>query len=169
MWTAGSVEPDDKWMMVTMLGWWPCGHHPNMVTIIHLSAAPNRLVGYPLLCYPPLCYPPLCLAQPCGTHPCVLPTLVSCPPLCYPTLCTRTCVFRPYFTRATVFAPNRDGVHTSYLNEGHCSTDKRFWMLIIMYTNGFNSISVMAGLKKRKINQKIKKNQRVWFFWLFDY
>ena len=64
---------------------------------------------------------------------------------------------------------NWDGVHTSYLNEGHCSTDKHFWMLIIMYTNGYNSIPVMAGLKKRKINQKIKKNQRVWFFWLFDY
>ena len=26
----------------------------------------------------------------------------------------------------------------------------------------------MAGLKKQEINQKIKKNQRVWFFWLFD-
>ena len=30
VWTAGSVEPDDKWMMVT---------------IIHLSAAPNLWVG----------------------------------------------------------------------------------------------------------------------------
>ena len=40
--------------------------------------------------------------------------------------------------------------HTSYLNEGHCSTDKHFWMLIIMYTNGYNSIPVMAGLKKCK-------------------
>ena len=30
VWTARSVEPADKWMMVT---------------IIHLSAAPNRLVG----------------------------------------------------------------------------------------------------------------------------
>ena len=30
-----------------------------------------------------------------------------------------------------------------------------------MYTNGYNSIPVMAGLKKQKINQKIKKNQRV--------
>ena len=30
--TAGSVEPDDKWMMMT---------------IIYLSAAPNRLVGPP--------------------------------------------------------------------------------------------------------------------------
>ena len=35
-----------------------------------------------------------------------------------------------------------------------------------MYTNGYNSIPVMAGLKKRKINQKIKKNQR---FDSFDY
>ena len=38
--------------------------------------------------------------------------------------------------------------HTSYLNEGHCSTDKVFWMLIIMYANDYNSISVLAGLKK---------------------
>ena len=27
----------DKWMMVTIFGWWPQGHHPRMVTIIHLS------------------------------------------------------------------------------------------------------------------------------------
>ena len=54
-----------------------------------------------------------------------------------------------------------DVTHTSYLNEGHCLTDKHFWMLIIIYTNGYNSIPVMAGLKKRKINQKIKKNKRV--------
>ena len=45
MWTAGWVEPGDKWMMVNILGWWPCGHHSKMVTIIHLSAAPNPLVG----------------------------------------------------------------------------------------------------------------------------
>ena len=45
VWTAGWVEPGDKWMMVTILGWWPCGHHPRMITIIHLSAAPNPLVG----------------------------------------------------------------------------------------------------------------------------
>ena len=64
---------------------------------------------------------------------------------------------------------NWDGVHTSYLNEGHCSTDKHFRMFIIMYTNGYNSIPVMAGLQKWKKNQKIKKNQRVWFFWFFDY
>ena len=32
----------------------------------------------------------------------------------------------------------------------HCSTDKHIWMLIIMYTNGYNSIPVMAGLKKRR-------------------
>ena len=47
---------------------------------------------------------------------------------------------------------NWDDVHTSYLNEGHCSTDKQFWILIIMYTNGYNSIPVMAGLKKRRKN-----------------
>ena len=47
MWTAGWVEPGDKWMMETTLGWWPCGHHPRMVPIIHLSAAPNPLVGSP--------------------------------------------------------------------------------------------------------------------------
>ena len=27
---------------------------------------------------------------------------------------------------------NWDGVHTSYLNEGQCSTDKIIWKLIIM-------------------------------------
>ena len=37
VWTASPVEPDDKLQ----------GHHPCMVTIIHLSAAPNRLVGPP--------------------------------------------------------------------------------------------------------------------------
>ena len=56
---------------------------------------------------------------------------------------------------------NWDDVHTSYLNKGQCSTEKHLWKIIIMYTNGYNSIPVMAGLKKRKINQKIKKNQRV--------
>ena len=35
-----------------------------------------------------------------------------------------------------------------------------------MYTNGYNSIPVMAGLKKRKINQKIKKIKE---FDSFDY
>ena len=66
---------------------------------------------------------------------------------------------------------NWDGVHTSYLNEGHCSTDKHFWMLIIMYTNGYNSIPVMAGLKKRKINKKIKKKSKsliLLIIWLFS-
>ena len=43
---------------------------------------------------------------------------------------------------------NWDGVHTSYLNQGQCSTDKDLWKLIIMYTNGYNSIPVMAGLKQ---------------------
>ena len=32
-------------------------------------------------------------------------------------------------------------------------------MLIIMYTNGYNSIPVMAGLKKRR--KKIKKNKEL--------
>ena len=40
VWTVGLLEPDDKWMIVTMLGLWPC-----MVTIIHLPEAPNCLVG----------------------------------------------------------------------------------------------------------------------------
>ena len=47
------------------------------------------------------------------------------------------------------------GVDTSYFNEGHCSTDKHISLLIIMYTNGYNSIPVMAGLKKRR--KKIKE------------
>ena len=50
---------------------------------------------------------------------------------------------------------NWDGVDTSYFNEGHCSTDKHIWMLIIMNKKGYNSIPVMAGLKKRR--KKIKK------------
>ena len=30
-----------------------------------------------------------------------------------------------------------------------------------MYTNGYNSIPVMAGLKKWKINQKIKNKHKI--------
>ena len=37
VWTAGWVEPGDKGTMVTILGLWPCGHNPRMVTIIPLS------------------------------------------------------------------------------------------------------------------------------------
>ena len=55
-------------------------------------------------------------------------------------------------------------MYSTYLNEGHCSTDKHFWMLIIMYTNGYNSIPVMAGLKIRKKNKKKIKE-----FDSFDY
>ena len=47
VWTAGWLEPGDKWMMVTILGWWFCGHHPRMTTTIHLSAAPNPRMGPP--------------------------------------------------------------------------------------------------------------------------
>ena len=36
---------------------------------------------------------------------------------------------------------NGDGVHTSYLNQDQRSADKDFWKLIIMYTNGYSSIS----------------------------
>ena len=64
---------------------------------------------------------------------------------------------------------NWDDVHTSYLNKGQCSTEKYLWKIIIMYTNGYNSIPVMAGLKKRENKSKNQKNQRVWFFWFFDY
>ena len=39
-------------------------------------------------------------------------------------------------------------------------------MLIIMYTNGYNYIPVMAEFKKRKIYQKIKKIKE---FDSFDY
>ena len=41
-------------------------------------------------------------------------------------------------------------VHTSYLNQGQRSTDKDLWKLIIIYTNGYNSIPVLAGLKNQK-------------------
>ena len=37
MWTAGLMEPGDKWMIVT---------------IIHLTEAPNPVVGPPTLCQP---------------------------------------------------------------------------------------------------------------------
>ena len=40
-------------------------------------------------------------------------------------------------------------------------------MLIIMYTNGYNSIPVMAGLKKRR--KKIKKSNKIKEFDSFDY
>ena len=33
-------------------------------------------------------------------------------------------------------------------------------MFINMYTNGYNSIHVMAGLKKSKIDQEIKKKSK---------
>ena len=36
---------------------------------------------------------------------------------------------------------NCNDVHTSYLKEGQCSTDNDLWKLIIMYTNGYDSIS----------------------------
>ena len=38
VWTAGSLEPDDMWMMVTMLGWWPClKPHTHTCLIIERS------------------------------------------------------------------------------------------------------------------------------------
>ena len=38
-----------KWMMVTILGGWPCVHHTRMVTIIKLSAASNPRVSPPTI------------------------------------------------------------------------------------------------------------------------
>ena len=41
--------------ILTILGWWPCGHHPRMVrmvTISHLPEAPNPKVGPPTLHQP---------------------------------------------------------------------------------------------------------------------
>ena len=57
---------------------------------------------------------------------------------------------------------NWDGVHTSYLNQGQRSTDKDLWKLIIMYTNGYNSISCFGWTLRSKIRRKSKKskNQR---------
>ena len=40
-------------------------------------------------------------------------------------------------------------------------------MLIIMYTNGYNSIPVMAGLKKQR--KKIKKSKKIKELDSFDY
>ena len=62
---------------------------------------------------------------------------------------------------------NWDGVDTSYFNEGHCSIDKHIWMLIIMYKNGYNSIPVMAGLKRW--SKEIKKSKKIKEFDFFDY
>ena len=45
VWTAGWVESVDKWMMVTTLGWCSCGQQPRVVTFIHLTSAPNPMVG----------------------------------------------------------------------------------------------------------------------------
>ena len=56
---------------------------------------------------------------------------------------------------------NWDDVHTSYLNKGQCSTEKHLWKKNIIYTNGYNSITVMAGLKKQKNKSK---NQILWLF-----
>ena len=44
-----------------------------------------------------------------------------------------------------------DDVHTFYLNEGQCTTDKDLWKLIIMYTNGYSYISYYG------YNRKIEK------------
>ena len=40
VWTAGWVEPCNKWIMLIILG-----HHPRMVTIIYSSEAPDPMVG----------------------------------------------------------------------------------------------------------------------------
>ena len=50
-------------------------------------------------------------------------------------------------------------IHTSYLNQGQRSTDKDLWKLIIMYTNGYNSISCFGWTLRSKIRRK-SKNQR---------
>ena len=48
----------DKWMMVTILGWGPCSHHPRMITIILLSEAPNPTVGNSHQFHQYYCQPP---------------------------------------------------------------------------------------------------------------
>merc|ERR1712237_53748 len=57
------------------------------------------------------------------------------------------------------FLINKDVWHTSYLNQGQRSTDKDLWKLIIMYTNGYNSISCFGWTLRSKIRIK-SKNQR---------
>ena len=67
---------------------------------------------------------------------------------------------------------NWDGVHTSYLNQGQRSTDKYFWKLIIIYTNGYNSISCFGWTLRSKIRGKLKNQRKskslilliIWFF-----
>ena len=63
---------------------------------------------------------------------------------------------------------NWDGVHTSYLNQGQRSTDKDLWKLIIMYTNGYNSISCFGWTLRSKIRRKSKKNQKIKIIKDFD-
>ena len=53
---------------------------------------------------------------------------------------------------------NWDGVHTSYLNQGQRSTDKDLWKLIIMYTNGYNSISCFGWTLRTKKEGAINEN-----------
>ena len=55
---------------------------------------------------------------------------------------------------------NWDDVHTSYLNEGQCSTEKHFWKIIIMYTNSYESISCYP------FNPPFKNNQSTLIFWI---
>ena len=86
----------DKGMMVTILGLWPCGHNPRMITIIPLSAASNPWVGpwshlapgqmspghlYPGNCLPGHLYPGIC-------HPGILAPGKKHPGLCR---CTNNC------------------------------------------------------------------------------
>merc|ERR1712055_39156 len=75
-------------------------------------------------------------------------------------LCLGRFFFQIIFTATCLWVLLSNASFTTTLDP-YPTTDKHFWMLIIMYTNGYNSIPVMAGLKKtNKKNQKIKKNQR---------
>ena len=40
-----------------IIGWWPQGHPPRVVTIIHLSSAPSPMVGNSCICHPDTCLP----------------------------------------------------------------------------------------------------------------
>ena len=52
-------------------------------------------------------------------------------------------------------------MHTSYLNDGQCLTDKDFWKFIIMYTYANNTISCLGWNQKWEIHNKIKKSKKL--------
>ena len=64
---------------------------------------------------------------------------------------------------------NWEDVHTSYLHEGQCSTDKFLWKLIIMYTKCYNSISCYGWTINKMKQIKKSKSLILLILWLFNF